>query len=117
MAGEEDGGVRVERNHIDGLFAHAFHPDHLLSMEEKKRVCQTDERRPRAGAGDDECDDSIQDTKAGGGLLEIGVDMVILPASVFPCLNRPCAQFSTDSAQYPTYIYNVPQTDSTCRPG
>ena len=89
-------------NHIDGLFMGGLSTQtYLLSMEEKKQ-------------------DSIRDAKElVEAYMEIGVDAVcISQPSVFPYTEQALYEFFGEviPAQYPTYIYNVPQTGNTLSP-
>lgn len=110
-------------NHIDGLFMGGLSTQtYLLSMEEKKQVCA---ELMNAAAGRvpvmmNVMEDSIRDAKElVEAYMEIGVDAVcISQPSVFPYTEQALYEFFDEviPAQYPTYIYNVPQTGNTLSP-
>lgn len=110
-------------NHIDGLFMGGLSTQtYLLSMAEKKQVC---EELLNAAAGRvpvmmNVMEDSIADAKE---LVEayraMGVGAVcISQPSVFPYTEQALYEFFDEviPADYPTYIYNVPQTGNTLSP-
>ena len=95
---------------------------YLLSMEEKKQVCA---ELMNAAAGRvpvmmNVMEDSIRDAKElVEAYMEIGVDAVcISQPSVFPYTEQALYEFFDEviPAEYPTYIYNVPQTGNTLSP-
>ena len=110
-------------NHIDGLFMGGLSTQtYLLSMEEKKQVCA---ELMNAAAGRvpvmmNVMEDSIRDAKElVEAYMEIGVDAVcISQPSVFPYTEQALYEFFDEviPAEYPTYIYNVPQTGNTLSP-
>lgn len=94
---------------------------YLLTMEEKRRV---GEELCNAAAGRvpvmmNVMEDSIKNAKQlVQDYMDIGVDAVcISQPSVFPYTEQALVEFFDEviPEDYPTYIYNVPQTGNTCR--
>lgn len=107
-------------NKIDGLFMGGLSTQtYLLSMDEKKTVC---EELCNAAGGRVPCmmnvmEDSINDAKElVDAYKSIGVDAIcISQPSVFPYTEQALYEFFDEviPEDYPTYIYNVPQTGNT----
>ena len=110
-------------HHIDGLFMGGLSTQtYLLSMEEKKRV---GEELCRAAAGRvpvmmNIMEDSLKGAKElAAYYMDLGVDAVcISQPSVFPYTEEALFEFFDEVVpeDYPTYIYNVPQTGNTLSP-
>ena len=110
-------------NGIDGLFMGGLSTQtYLLSLEEKKQV---GEELCRAASGRvpvmmNVMEDSIADAKKlVQDYMDIGVDAVcISQPSVFPYTEQALVEFFDEviPEDYPTYIYNVPQTGNTLSP-
>ncbi len=111
------------QNHIDGLFMGGLSTHtYLLSIEEKKRV---GEELCSAAAGRvpvmmNVMEDSIADARAlVKAYMDIGVDAVsISQPSVIPYTEQAMIDFfdAVVPEDYPTYIYNVPQTGNVLSP-
>lgn len=111
------------KNGIDGLFMGGLSTQtYLLTMEEKRRVgeelCNA-AGRPRSGH-DERYGGLHQKRQAAcAGYMDIGVDAVcISQPSVFPYTEQALVEFFDEviPEDYPTYIYNVPQTGNTMSP-
>lgn len=110
-------------NHIDGLFMGGLSTQtYLLSMEEKKQVCQ---ELMNAAAGRvpvmmNVMEDSMRGAKElVQAYMDMGVDAAcISQPSVFPYTEQALYEFFDEviPGEYPTYIYNVPQTGNTLSP-
>lgn len=111
------------KNGIDGLFMGGLSTQtYLLTMEEKRRV---GEELCNAAAGRvpvmmNVMEDSIKNAKQlVQDYMDIGVDAVcISQPSVFPYTEQALVEFFDEviPEDYPTYIYNVPQTGNTMSP-
>lgn len=111
------------KNGIDGLFMGGLSTQtYLLTLEEKKRVCEelADAAAGRVPVMMNVMEDSISDTKKlVQDYIDIGVDAVcISQPSVFPYTEQALIEFFDEviPEEYPTYIYNVPQTGNTLSP-
>lgn len=111
------------KNHIDGLFMGGLSTQtYLLSMEEKRQVGE----ELMKAAGDrvpvmmNIMEDSIHNTKQlVKDYMEIGIDAIcISQPSVFPYTEQAMFEFFDEviPEEYPTYLYNVPQTGNTMSP-
>ncbi len=110
-------------NHIDGLFMGGLSTQtYLLTQQEKKQVC---EELMKAAAGRvpvmmNVMEDSIADAKElVQAYMDMGVDAVcISQPSVFPYTGQALYEFFDEliPENYPTYLYNVPQTGNTMSP-
>lgn len=110
-------------NKIDGLFMGGLSTQtYLLSMEEKKQVCETlcSAAAGRVPTMMNIMEDSIADAKElMQSYMDIGVDAVCLSQpSVFPYTEQALFEFFDEviPEEYPTYIYNVPQTGNAMSP-
>lgn len=111
------------KNKIDGLFMGGLSTQtYLLSLEEKKQVGETllAAANNRVPVMMNVMEDSIQDARE---LVEaytaMGMDAVcISQPSVFPYTEQALYEFFDEVIpdDYPTYIYNVPQTGNTMSP-
>lgn len=133
VAYHSDGSLNLEpvkrmveyqvKNHIDGLFMGGLSTQtYLLSAEEKIQVGET---LLTAAAGRvpimmNVMEDSIRDAKElVKAYMDMGMDAVcISQPSVFPYTEQALYEFFDEviPEEYPTYIYNVPQTGNVLSP-
>lgn len=110
-------------NHIDGLFMGGLSTQtYLLTMDEKRQVGRIlmETAAGRVPVMMNVMEDSLQDTKnLVKAYMEMGVDAVcISQPSVFPYTEQALFEFFDEviPEDYPTYLYNVPQTGNTLSP-
>ena len=111
------------KNRIDGLFMGGLSTQtYLLSIEEKKQVCEIlcSAAAGRVPVMMNIMEDSMADAKElMDSYMDMGVDAVCLSQpSVFPYTEQALFEYfdALIPEEYPTYLYNVPQTGNIMSP-